>query len=181
MGHTSTRRSSLTSSRPFWGGPRHTESFRPLLIRSSIAAHAHLYLRLTKSLEPYRADYFRQRPTEDIEKQSKGMSEKEYVEPVVQRQIPERARLAELICTFPKDLAPQDIVNRRITVIDLMTALCYKREVPRRYQRQVTPLQELNLKQESPDPSPFPIVCKKTQCPFCIGDESKRVTSFAVL
>src|SRR5438045_4398387 len=59
-----------------------------------------------------------------------------------------------------------------------MTALCHKREVPCRYQRQVTPLQELNLKQESPDPSPFPLVCKKTQCPFCIGDESKRATSF---
>ena len=54
------------------------------------------------------------------------MPEEEYVEPVVQHQIPERAKLAELVCIFPKDLAPEDIVNRQITVIDLMTALCYQ-------------------------------------------------------
>jgi hypothetical protein len=33
--------------------------------------------------EEYRADYFRRRPTEDIEKQNSGREEEEYIEPVV--------------------------------------------------------------------------------------------------
>ena len=69
---------------------------------------------------------FRQYPTEDIEKQSKAMPEEEYAEPVIQHQIPGQAQPAELVCTFLKDLALQDIVSRRISVIDLMTVLCYK-------------------------------------------------------
>jgi hypothetical protein len=38
--------------------------------------------------EEYRADYFRRRPTEDIEKQNSRQEEEEYIEPVVQYQIP---------------------------------------------------------------------------------------------
>jgi hypothetical protein len=54
-----------------------------------------------------------------------------------------------------------------------MTALYYKREVPRRYQPRVTPPKETLIKQESLAPEPFPLVYMKTQCPFCIGDEAK--------
>jgi hypothetical protein len=124
-------------------------------------------------LEEYRADYFRHRPTQDIEKQNRGEAEEEYADPIVQHQIPERTELEKLICRFPKDLTRQEICERRISTVDLMTALSYKREVPRRYQLQLKPRQEPFVKQESPNPQPFPLLCDKTQCPFCIGDEQK--------
>jgi hypothetical protein len=132
--------------------------------------------------EEYRAEYFRRRPTEDIEKQSEGLMEEEYVEPLVLHQIPERAKLAEVMCGFPKDLTLQDILTRRIYTVDLMMALCCKREIPRRYQRRVRLPRQPLVKQESPEAEPFPLVCEKSQCPFCIGDELKtykeRTSSF---
>lgn len=124
-------------------------------------------------LEEFRADYFRRRPTEDIEKQNKGVAEEKYIEPVVQHQIPERTVIAELMCTFPKDLTPQEAVQRRIRTIDLMTALCQKREVPCRHRPRAIPPKEPFTKQESLAAELFPLVCMKTQCPFCIGDERK--------
>ncbi|KAH6661772.1 FluG domain-containing protein [Halenospora varia] len=119
------------------------------------------------------ADYFRRRPIEDIERQNSGQQEEEYIEPVVEHQIPERAQLAELICTHIAGITPQDIVKRRIHSAGLMLALCHRREVPRRYRLRVTLPQPPLVKEESPDLEPFPLVCAKTQCPFCIGDESK--------
>jgi hypothetical protein len=123
--------------------------------------------------EEFWAEYFRLRPKEDIEKQSRGEAEEQYVKPVVQHQIAERTELADLICTFSTDLTLQEIPQRRIRAIDLMTALCHKREVPRRCLPRVTPPKETLTKQESPAPEPFPLVCMKTQCPFCISDEAK--------
>ena len=74
--------------------------------------------------EEYRADYFRRRPVEDIERQNSGQQEEEYIEPVVEHQIPERAQLAEVICTHVAGITPQDIVARRIHSAGLMVALC---------------------------------------------------------
>jgi hypothetical protein len=54
----------------------------------------------------YRTDYFRRRPTEDIEKQNSGQREEEYIEPVVQYQIPQRIQLANLICTCIANITP---------------------------------------------------------------------------
>ncbi|KAH7364055.1 hypothetical protein BKA65DRAFT_603155 [Rhexocercosporidium sp. MPI-PUGE-AT-0058] len=73
--------------------------------------------------EEYRADYFRRRPLEDIERQNCGQQEDEYIEPVVEHQIPERAQLAELICTHVADITPQDIVARRIHSADHQIAI----------------------------------------------------------
>jgi hypothetical protein len=127
--------------------------------------------------EEYRADYFSRRPTEDIEKQNSGQEEEAYIEPVVQHQIVERAQLADLICARLEDITPQDSVELRIQTAHLMLALCSHREIPRRYQLQVTLPQRPLVKEESPDVEPFavvfPLLCKKTQCPFCIGDELK--------
>ena len=123
--------------------------------------------------EEYRADYFRRRPIEDIERQNSGQQEEEYVEPVIEHQIPERTQLAELMCTHVVGITPQDIVKRRIHSAGLMLALCHRREVPRRYRLRITLPQPPLVKEESPDLEPFPLVCAKTQCPFCIGDESK--------
>ncbi|KAH6704125.1 hypothetical protein BKA61DRAFT_739939 [Leptodontidium sp. MPI-SDFR-AT-0119] len=107
--------------------------------------------------EEYRADYFRRRPLEDIERQNRGQQEDEYIEPV-------------------------DIVARRIHSAGLMVALCRRREVPRRYRLRVALPQPPLIKEESPDLEPFPLVLAKSQCPICIGDESKsyeeRIGSF---
>jgi hypothetical protein len=123
--------------------------------------------------EEYRADYFRRRPTEDIERQNSGQQEEEYIEPVVEHQIPERAQLAELICTRVTGITPQDIVKRRIHTAGLMLALCHRREVPRRYRLKVTVPPRPLVMEGSADLEPFPLVLAKTQCPICIGDESK--------
>jgi hypothetical protein len=123
--------------------------------------------------EEYRAGYFRRRPTEDIERQNSGQQEEEYIEPVIEHQIPERAQLAELICTRVTGITPQDIVKRRIHSAGLMLALCHHREVPRRYRLKVALPPRPLAEEESPDLEPFPLVLAKTQCPICIGDESK--------
>ena len=132
--------------------------------------------------EEYRADYFRRRPVEDIERQNSGQQEEEYIEPVVEHQIPERAQLAELICTHVAGTTPQEIVARRIHSAGLMVILCRRREVPRRYRLRVSLPQPPLIKEESPDLEPFPIKLAKDQCPICIGDESKsyeeRIGSF---
>ncbi|TVY12529.1 hypothetical protein LARI1_G009432 [Lachnellula arida] len=136
--------------------------------------------------EEYRADYFRRRPTEDIERQNNGQEEEEYIEPVVEHQIPQRSLLVDLICTRVTDITLQDAVQRRIQTANLMLTLCGCREVPRRYRLRVAlPIQPL-VKEESPDTDPFscalPLVCNKAQCVFCLGDESKsyeeRIGSF---
>jgi Protein of unknown function (DUF3435) len=74
--------------------------------------------------EEYRDEYFRNRPTEDIERQNRGEEEEEYIEPVIEHQIPERAQLANLICTRFADLKPQDAVQLRIRAAKLMLSLC---------------------------------------------------------
>lgn len=136
--------------------------------------------------EEYRADYFRRRPTEDVEKQISGQEEEEYIEPVVELQIPQRTQLAELICTRGTDITPQNAVQRRIQTAELMQALCGCCEVPRRYRLQAALPARPVVKEESFDTNPvscvFPLICGKAQCLFCIGDESKdyevRVGSF---
>ena len=125
--------------------------------------------------QEFRADYFRRRPIEDIERQNSGQQEEEYTEPVVEHQIPERAQLAELICNHVTGITPQEIVARRIHFASLMLGLCRRREVPRRYRLRVALPQPPLIKEESPAPDlePFPLVLGNSQCPICIGDESK--------
>jgi hypothetical protein len=117
----------------------------------------------------YRADYFRRRPTEDIERQNSGQEEEEYIEPAVKHQIPQRRQLADLICTRVTDITPQDAVKRRIQTADLMQALCSCREVASRYRLRVAPVAlplQSNFKEKSPKVRPlapvFPLVCGKT-------------------
>jgi hypothetical protein len=89
--------------------------------------------------EEYRADYFRRRPTEDIERQNSGQQEEEYIEPVVEHQIPERTQLAELICIHVAGYHPGGRGPAPDPLRGLMLALCGRREVPRRYRLRVAP------------------------------------------
>lgn len=54
--------------------------------------------------------------------------------------------------------------------IDLMVALCDKRETVRRDRIWARPQIEPAIKQESPEPKPFPLLLNPNQCPDCIGD-----------
>jgi hypothetical protein len=129
----------------------------------------------------YRRDYHDRIHDEEMERHLKGIATDEYVEPVVQHQLPERTQVQEVMCDFSEDLTTEDIVRRRIRAIDRMVALCSRREDPRPKQPLPTFCQDL-IKEESPepeslDPELFPLVCEKTQCPICIGDERLAYSS----
>jgi hypothetical protein len=78
----------------------------------------------------YRRDYHDRIHDEEMERHLKGVAIDEYVEPVVQHQLPKRTQVQEVMCDFSEDLTIEDIVKRRIHAIDRMVALCSRREVP---------------------------------------------------
>jgi hypothetical protein len=121
----------------------------------------------------YRRDYFDRIHDEELTRLLKKVTADKYTEPVVYHQLPERIRLQEVICDLSKDLKPSDVVRRRIRAIDLMVALCDRQEV----QCQKLPSkacseesEEPPLPKQQPLEDPFPLICKKTQCIICIGD-----------
>ncbi|RYO82108.1 hypothetical protein DL764_009661 [Monosporascus ibericus] len=130
-------------------------------------------------VKEYREHYFYNRPTWDIERQIRGEEEEEYAEPVIDVTIPERARLAEIVCYQPDDLTEDEIFQRRIEAINLMVALCDKKETVKRDRIQQRAKVCLPVKSEPPEaetepmPSPdrFPLLMQAAQCPDCIGDE----------
>ncbi|OAQ60939.2 SWI/SNF family DNA-dependent ATPase Ris1 [Pochonia chlamydosporia 170] len=129
----------------------------------------------------YREYYFYHRPTWDIEAQARGEVEEKFEEPVIDLVVPERARLAEILCFQPKDLTEEQISCARIEAVDLMVALCDKRDAGRAGQARSRPprlprVQQF-IKEESPafaawcEPDLFPLLMDASQCPDCIGDE----------
>jgi hypothetical protein len=143
----------------------------------------------------FRRQYFYRIHNEELQRQLNKVKTAEYVEPVIHHQLPERTRLQEVICHFPTDLSPEDIVRRRIRSIDLMVALCSQRETPRpkpcsvssresssdhsSYQsaKEVSSLKS-SSSEPSPDLKPFPLICEKTQCIFfCTGKRKKKTFS----
>jgi len=106
----------------------------------------------------------------------------EEAEPVIEHQLEERIRLQLVLCDLSKDLSPQAIVARKVYAINLQIALASRQELMTR-QRRSAPACKDPLKEESPVPAPapaldpflpaskFPLVCEKTQCIFCIGNE----------
>ncbi|RYP20312.1 hypothetical protein DL765_002875 [Monosporascus sp. GIB2] len=57
-----------------------------------------------------------------------GQEDKEYAEPVIDLQIPERAQLAKILCNQPEDLSHENLLSLRIQAAELWVALCGKRE-----------------------------------------------------
>lgn len=128
-------------------------------------------------VKEYREHYFYNRPTWDIERQARGEEEEEYIEPTINVSIPERAKLAEILCYQSDNLTEDDLVQRRIGAIDLMVSLCDKRETVKRDRIQHRVKASPPVKTEPPQsstgpyPDPFPLLMHGTQCPDCIGDE----------
>ncbi|KAJ5681616.1 FluG domain-containing protein [Penicillium maclennaniae] len=104
-----------------------------------------------KIVEEYRRYYFYHSPTWELERQARGEQTQEYAEPAVDLLIPERARLAELLCHQPKDLTNEQLFQRRVEVLDLHEAG-----------------PEAGCE---PAPDPFPLLMDTNQCPECFGDE----------
>ena len=125
----------------------------------------------------YRKDWFYNSHNDVMARQLNRTAADEYVEPVVHHQLPERTRLQEVLCDSRTDLSIKDIVKRRVRAINLMVELASRQERQTRKKRSVPPC-SAELKEESPDsdptsaPDPFPVICKKTQCIFCIGNET---------
>jgi hypothetical protein len=71
-------------------------------------------------LQEYRAYYFNNRPTWEVERQE----EEEYVEPTVDLHI--LAQLAEILCHQPEDWS-SELLKFRIQAAELMVTLCIKR------------------------------------------------------
>lgn len=127
----------------------------------------------------YRQYYFYHRDTWDIDRHARGEVEDEYVEPVIHATIPERKELAEILCHQPDDLTEDQITQRRIQFIDLMVALCHKRETVKRSRVRQNAKACLSIKTEPfgaghetlPSPDRFSLLLHAAQCPDCIGDE----------
>lgn len=129
----------------------------------------------------YRQDYHDCIHDKEMERHLNSVATDEYIEPVVQHQLPEQIQVQEVICDFSENLTTEDIVRRRIYTIDRIVALCSRREVLQPKQRLPTfcqkPIKEESPEPELPDPELFPLVCTKTQYPICIGDKHLTYSS----
>ncbi|KAE8440383.1 hypothetical protein EG329_008182 [Mollisiaceae sp. DMI_Dod_QoI] len=144
-----------------------------------------------KSLEDeiedaYRKDYFFQIHNEMMKRQLNrqqnkavtGEEAEEDVEPVIEHQLIERTQLQQILCDLSRDLRPQAIVSRKVSAINLFVALASRQEFQTRTRKpRSVPASKDLIKKESPAPEPsqspdeFPVVCTKTQCIICIGNE----------
>lgn len=128
-------------------------------------------------VKDYREYYFYHRPTWDIERQARGEEEEEYIEPTINVSIPERVKLAEILCHQSDSLSGDFILQQRIEAINLMVALCDKRETVRRdrTQHKITASATIETQLGELDMGlvvdPFPLLMHGAQCPDCIGDE----------
>jgi hypothetical protein len=135
--------------------------------------------------DAYRKDYFFQIHNEMMKRQlnrqlNKAVVEEEVeeVEPVIEHQLAERTQLQQVLCDLSTDLSPQDIVSRKVSGINLFVALASRQEFQTRTRKpRSVPASKDLIKKESPAPEPFPppgefpLVCEKTQCIICIGNE----------
>jgi hypothetical protein len=101
------------------------------------------------------------------------------MEPVIDVYIPERARLANILFHKPDGLTEDEVLARRVEAIQLMVALCDKRETVKRHRVQQSTRVRPHIKSEpteadrEPGPSlnQFPLLMQAEQCPDCIGEE----------
>lgn len=122
-----------------------------------------------------------------------GIKGDDYVEPIIEHQLPERTRVQHILCDFTKDLSDQDICQRRIDAVNAITALCRRREVQRHKRRRVTKQhqkieryrttqsQTASGAEETGDLDPFPMFLNPRQYPICIGDEELPVHTTGLL
>ena len=133
-----------------------------------------------------RKHYFENVHNRELARQLQESSVEECVAPVIKYQLQERAELQSILCDLTTELDPMGIVDRKIRAIDLMVALASRQEVAAPHPRESATVDTL-VKEESPDVEveplvDLPLLCVKTQCIFCIGNErlplEQRVRKF---
>ncbi|KAK2051231.1 FluG domain-containing protein [Colletotrichum caudatum] len=129
------------------------------------------YQRYKNVVKEYREYYFHNRPTWDIEGQAHGEQEEEYTEPVIDLQIPERARLAQIFCHQPANCSYDQLVELWIESINLMVTLCDRKETVRRSRISTRPQPKPAIEEKPPQSEPVSMAMDPNQCPDCIGDE----------
>lgn len=177
-----TRRAELKNGQYRIRGTEHEEEVRELTRKIQS-----LRVRRDKAIrEQYRQYYFYHRPTWDIERQASSRDDADMEDdtdedkpPPIDLHIPERARLAVILCFQPPNVDAEELYRLRIEAAALQTALCSKRETVKRKLIQRRTPTDIPIKEESPEESPepdqFPLLMQKTQCPCCIGNESMLV------
>lgn len=141
--------------------------------------HAQREKRIVKDFRKY---YFYNRPTWDLESQARGDGVEQYKEPAIDLVIPERAKLAKILCYQPDNLTDEERHRLSVEVVGLYIALCGKRETVKRKRLQPpndgAPLTSKRIKLQprlEPEADFFPLLIGATQCPGCIGDERQTV------
>jgi len=133
-----------------------------------------------KIADAYRKDYFFRIHNEVMKRQLKRppnqtMAEED-VEPFIEYQLEERTLLQHVLYDLSKISSPQDVVARKVVAINLMMALASRQDFQIRKRRSAL-VPHMLIKRDPPDsepylqPNPFPLVCEKTQCIVCVGNE----------
>jgi hypothetical protein len=81
-------------------GHKHKKQIRKLTNEIRVKRTQHI----KQVVKKYRENYFYHRPTWDIKRQAQGEEEEEYKKPVINVTIPERKKLAEILCHQPDSL-----------------------------------------------------------------------------
>ncbi|KAI0431595.1 hypothetical protein F5Y09DRAFT_354726 [Xylaria sp. FL1042] len=126
-------------------------------------------------VKKYRKYYFYNRLTWDLERQAREEDVKEYIKPAIDLIISKRAQLAKLFCYQPKKLSDEEMLQRRIEVVDLYVALGGKREIVKRDRTRPRSQVELLIRTGATRPDPFPLLMQPTQCSDCISDEAQTI------
>jgi Protein of unknown function (DUF3435) len=138
-------------------------------------------------LQESRAEFFDRIETEDARRQlnmlALDLKEEEWKPIQAELTLPERRRVAEILCKSPSDLTPQGKVNHRILAIEALVSLCHKKELPQKQKIcrdrnwGVLPTPEPTIKHSpgsTPIPMLAPIAVTNKACIFCICKTGQR-------
>ena len=150
------------------------------------ALHREKSNRRNRMLEKARKRHFRNADTATLEAQfldsSIAASDEDVKPPAPLRyDIPERSDIVRLTCEPIADLTDDEKHTRRLEALRARVALCGRQESRRPSQRRsvdqssglITPPKGSSESSEEDKTDHFPLVCKPTQCIFCLGDERK--------
>lgn len=115
--------------------------------------------------------------TEQINKQLElsllGFKEEDWRQEKVDHHLPERGRVAELICARPESQSEQAVLQHRISMIEALVALCRVQETPPTQKR--THDRDWGIKQQDEPPvvELLPMIYPTSQCPLCFRQFSR--------
>lgn len=150
------------------------------------ALHREKTNRRSRMVDKARKRHFRNADTDTLEAQfadtaiSASAKDAELTRPL-KYNIPERDVVIRLTCEPVTDLTDREKHVRSIEAIKARAALCRRQESQRRGRPRSTfkPKELMNppegLAEDSEEDTTdyFPLICRPTQCPFCLGEERK--------